>query len=490
MTERLWSIVGAVALLVLAGAVVRSAMQVGPVADSGFSVEEVSELTIASNWAGFSVDSPVKYTARILCPHRGDQCTYTATLDMAGRRIRTVNQTPIHRAAFAALVTAMMAPVQSRPTLQALGIQPTVVAPAVRTELERSQSKWSGRQWRLVDATLGSAIAFEKAIVEGWPRGFHTDDYPWVCVRVKFRDGRLLLAQSNSQQSLMVPWELGNQGLRTFEPAISRAIASLLPSDAPNVDRLRGPIPAAELSDMVQSALYPALGVIDAEDRIGSVVAALRSRFELRQIYFDNHDTDWIAMRWGGFVKGDRFVHAVLHRPGTPDNLEVALLLDVNAKSAATIVATVAQTDKVLQRVLESPFLMRFVHERPSEKVNVRVVDGVSFGPAAQGFFAEDMHLVHRPVLLGEVRAVAQDVTLVETDVGGRDAMWLLLPRGRLILWYARSAPDSTQGLMLWHLKEFAGGRCEPVVDDPSPNIDIPCIGQEVTEDGKVLSAR
>ena len=490
MTERVRSVVGAVALLVLVGTVVRSAMQFGPAAESGFPVEEVSELTITSNWAGLSDASPAKYTARILCPHRGDQCTYTATFDLAGRRTRTVNQTPIHRAAFVALVTAMLAPVQSRPTLRALGIRPAVVAPAVRTELARSHSNWSDRQWRLVDATLGSAIAFEKAIVEGWPQGFHTDDYPRVCVRVKFRDGRLLLAQSNSQQSLMVPWELGTQGLRTFDPAISRATASLLPSDVPNVDRLRGPFPAAELSEMVQSALHPALGVIDAEDRIGTVVAALRSRFELRQVHFDNHDADWIAMRWGGYVKGDRFVHAVLHRPGTPDNLEVALLLDGNAKAAATIVATVVQADKVLQRVLESPLLIRFVHERPSEKVNVRVVDGVSFGPSAQGLFYEDMQAVHRPVLLGEVRAVAQDVTLVETDVGGRDAMWLLLPRDRLILWYARHEPDSTQGLMLWHLKEFAGGRCKPVVDDPSPIIDIPCIGQEVKEDGKVLSAR
>src|SRR5258708_15930758 len=193
--------------------------------------------------SGWRAAPPASYTARFLGPQRGDRVTYTATFDVAGRRTRTITQTPIHRAAFVALVTAMLAPVQSRPTLRALGIRPAVVAPAVRTELARSHSNWSDRQWRLVDATLGSAIAFEKAIVEGWPQGFHTDDYPRVCVRVKFRDVRLLLAQSNSQQSLMVPWELVTQGLRTFYPAIRRVTSSSFPRTLPKFDNSSATFP-------------------------------------------------------------------------------------------------------------------------------------------------------------------------------------------------------------------------------------------------------
>src|SRR5258708_38120134 len=70
VTERVRSVVGAVAVLVPVGTVVRSAMQFGPAAESGLPVEEGSEPTITPNWAGPSEATPTKYTARILCLHR------------------------------------------------------------------------------------------------------------------------------------------------------------------------------------------------------------------------------------------------------------------------------------------------------------------------------------------------------------------------------------------------------------------------------------
>ena len=80
----------------------------------------------------------------------------------------------------------------------------------------------------------------------GW-----TDDSPSVRVEITLRGGDKIVATSTRQPPLMLPWHVEYQGRawQTFNPAISRAVAAVLPPGFVERDRLSGEDLEAYLAD-------------------------------------------------------------------------------------------------------------------------------------------------------------------------------------------------------------------------------------------------
>jgi hypothetical protein len=72
--------------------------------------------------------------------------------------------------------------------------------------------------------------------------GSTTDDYPAVEVDLTLSDGEKVTLRSTAQPPLMLPWTIIRRGKTavSFDPAISRAIAALLPPEFKNRRRLAG----------------------------------------------------------------------------------------------------------------------------------------------------------------------------------------------------------------------------------------------------------
>lgn len=70
--------------------------------------------------------------------------------------------------------------------------------------------------------------------------GIHLDNEPSVRVEVRFGDGRREVVASYSAHPFMIPWRRRNDDVATYDTAIGRAVAALLPPDALNWTQLAG----------------------------------------------------------------------------------------------------------------------------------------------------------------------------------------------------------------------------------------------------------
>ncbi|MBN6111899.1 hypothetical protein [Xanthomonas bonasiae] len=74
-----------------------------------------------------------------------------------------------------------------------------------------------------------------------------TDDYPFVVVKIVFRNRPPIVMSSDSQMALMLPWHLGVPARRPVEPSkenwsvpLSRSLQALLPAESKLFQRLDG----------------------------------------------------------------------------------------------------------------------------------------------------------------------------------------------------------------------------------------------------------
>lgn len=71
-------------------------------------------------------------------------------------------------------------------------------------------------------------------------RTITTDDYPHVRVHIRWDNRRSITIDSTAQTQFMLPWRIEPTNQQTYNVAISKAIAALVPRGAPNSDRLTG----------------------------------------------------------------------------------------------------------------------------------------------------------------------------------------------------------------------------------------------------------
>lgn len=89
---------------------------------------------------------------------------------------------------------------------------------------------------------------------------FHTDDYPHLDVRIKFKRGQTWTISSASQAPFMLPLTIrGPDGSQqqTFDADLSRAIGDLLPDTDPNRARILGKELRTGLSRALGSRIDP-----------------------------------------------------------------------------------------------------------------------------------------------------------------------------------------------------------------------------------------
>jgi hypothetical protein len=82
-----------------------------------------------------------------------------------------------------------------------------------------------------------------EAVIRGHYGSIWTDDSPSHLVRVAFAGGRVVTVRADSQYAFMLPLEVEDSAggsWETFDPALSRALAGLLPAGYPDADRLAG----------------------------------------------------------------------------------------------------------------------------------------------------------------------------------------------------------------------------------------------------------
>lgn len=122
--------------------------------------------------------------------------------------------------------------VEPRP-LQGSSISELLVS-ALLASLQRKPEPY------LCNAQLGAL----KAVIEEHYRSDWTDDGPAIRVKVILKSGVVVTADSDAQHQFMLPWAISStSGVRTektYDLAISRAIAAILPPDFMHRERLNG----------------------------------------------------------------------------------------------------------------------------------------------------------------------------------------------------------------------------------------------------------
>ena len=170
----------------------------------------VDSIRIESRWGGLGTPSDKTY--KIV--RRGDQYF---------RGDIAVSQQAVER-----LMSAMNAAPVARPTaLRALMTPQWLAATAHATAAGVPQCSAEAKrvfEKRLSDPEFALRV-MDEYFSERW-----TDDYPFVNVQVTLQTGRTMQAESHAQPALMLPWIVDEQ--ETWNPALPRAIAALLPAGA------------------------------------------------------------------------------------------------------------------------------------------------------------------------------------------------------------------------------------------------------------------
>jgi hypothetical protein len=307
----------------------------------------------------------------------------------------------------------------------------------------------------------------------------HTDDYPAASVEVVFDDDSKLVASSNSQFAYMLPWCVGTEKKGTYNSAISRAVAALMPAKTVNKDRLADDDLAGELSEAVMGEIETAYDLRGVEDRVGTDLARLRSGYRITSATIDG----WLRPEYGP----DKFdsdhpeqnLHAVLHKGSLPPNVsDEVTLRDVNGRIQG-IDGFLSSSAKYEDLVLSVPWLKQYITANPKVWVRITYVHDASLANEALGRFAADMKARGRNDLAEWARAQRTQIALIQVGVTYAESYWLVFPDKHLVLWRYQGPG----GLLKWSPSDFGEGKCA----DEGIN-DGGCSGREVSPEGTLIA--
>jgi hypothetical protein len=167
------------------------------------------------------------------------------------------------------------------PTLEGLGIsiewlqaKAESALPDRLKEADQSEKNLfldSFRDVRLIEKLLPAILG------GGW-----TDDFPEFELRVEMKDGSTVRVRSSRQNTLMLPFDIVESGGGTrlsYNAQLSRAIASLLPPEFTNRERLRGARLPDVVADKVMSEIEDQLRRLEASNKLGAELGRLEGRF-------------------------------------------------------------------------------------------------------------------------------------------------------------------------------------------------------------------
>jgi hypothetical protein len=371
------------------------------------------------------------------------------TVDCTGGVCADARGIPVAASDVNRLVLAVLAPVRPALELDGIGINAAWLSEH-RRELVTYEANdaWTPRQVALLEQTVGGLRDLELLTRAYYDGVMWTDDYPEVSAEIALAGGRAVAARSQAQKAFMVPWTVIRDGQesRTYDAAIGAAIASLLPSEAVNRDRLLGRQFATQLGGLLAAKHRSELDRIGAEDRVGADLGPVRQVGSIREMQVGcvvsidlGFCPSWIA---------------TLQPNGFPANVILELAFPVRDGHVRGL-EHIQEAISGARRAMAVPWLARYLRDHPATLAYVHFVETSSMSPQAQESFLSDLRRAGAAAAADALRALLPRVAFLEiSEIGplgldrddlqntrplgrweDRWSSWLLLPDSRMILW-------------------------------------------------------
>ncbi|MEP6899132.1 MAG: hypothetical protein ABI870_11420 [Rhodanobacter sp.] len=311
------------------------------------------KIIIRSYWAGLSPQSPFKtdlliekigndYRLTGRSSHGNGYQAKSSVATYASRKIPTNEVTH--------LVEALRAPLQPAADLASLGLTDNQLQQTLdgiwKEGTDDGSHKNVDPSLKAKAATLRESLRRPGQLVTVVTRGFsgsHTDDYPYVSVKIELANGTVLSVKSRSQQYLMLPWTTGSEGT-TYAPAISRALLALLPDKATNRERFADHIEPGELRELIDAGLSEPFDQIGAEVKAAKALMDLEAHFKVsKPAYIEPYE------------KREPQIAVTLQRLDSPANLVLSAWLQISHGALVKPDVTLARLEAELALAQAAP---------------------------------------------------------------------------------------------------------------------------------------
>lgn len=403
------------------------------------SIPDVARVTVQSHWAGYSPYSPLKTDILVSRRGSGYYLTGTTSRKRFGQPEPTRSFVPrtVSGQTVAQLVALLRAQPQSQVDPAAIGLTDRQVQQAIDREWEEAGLARLPARIRAEATALRDRLRHPAPLAAILTRGFaasHTDDFPYVAVKVELSDGTTLSICSTSQQPLMLPWKNAS-GQPTYDAAIPRAVQALLPEGATNRERLSGKITEDELQTLVEEGLTGPVGRLRAEGEAGAALQALLDHFKVGNVM----PGTW-PDRKGMYLDAD------LQLPDGPPNLVLSTRLDVRDGALIGSNHDLARIGDALALVQASKAMTARMRAEPL--LTFRMQDGWGGERLDQRtreqFVAQMTAMNKLPELRSNPDLMRGAVMVME---GKRPIYWIVLPDRRAVLWKSFGGKDAPAGM-------------------------------------------
>lgn len=433
------------------------------------STPSVTRITIQSYWAGYSPVTPVK--TDLVIERHGGGYRLSGTINRhkfaKPEPVEVVPPKVVPVVRIAALVSALRAPAQSVVDLKAIGLSPLEVQQAIDTAWQMTGLANLHAPIRAKADALRESLRQSDTLAATITRGFaawHTDDAPYVAVKVEMSDGTILSSCSTSQQAFMLPWK-DAAGEASFNTAIPVAIQALLPRGSTNRERLRSP--DVDLDELLPEGLAEQAGLLRTEDEAGPALRELEARFKVSNV-----------APLPAYEGEAPLLAADLQLNDTPANLVLSTRLPLGGGALISGKADIDRIASALTLAQSNPALLARMKASPTHQFTMSDRFGWEWLNARTSRqFVDQMQAMGK---LPELKSHPQSMQGAVMVLEGKDPIyWIVLPDHRAVLWkqYTKhvGGPDSM--------------RCAsvPVGDDVEvgPYLDDLCLGVVYDADGQ-----
>jgi hypothetical protein len=257
----------------------------------------------------------------------------------------------------------------------------------------------------------------------GW-----TDDYPSVQVDITLAGGGKVKLATRAQPPLMLPWKVasGSSEHDSWAPAISRAVAALLPAKLVNRERLAGEGLEQKLAEYGSAMVRDSTEREGADEQLGAHIEPLKRRFTIEQ--------SRVASEYSFSVQGDEVFDAWLSSPAL-GQIRFQLYLTVKDKRAASVEPFLRDADALAARLRALPWLKKYLAQHPRSFARIEYVDDRSVSTAARESVLRGLKLDGAAPVAAEIAPqLDRGVAFYIDDGGNKYAIWVLLPDGRCVL--------------------------------------------------------
>jgi hypothetical protein len=370
-----------------------------------------------------------------------------------------------------ALIAALQENVMPSPGVSNLGITSEWLKQHVGDDFQNEILKGAPNQQALFRDTF-TDLHFVQDHLSEILSSFHTDDYPFVSVRITFAQGVPLAACASGQHAFMLPWVVSGScahfdsdaGPRTvsYNANISRALAAVLPSGATNRPRLNGEGLIWDLSEYAWYSIRGSWNLLDVENKAPGALTRLKTRYSVADAELNDFDSS---------------LHVTLASDLLPTNVRYALVLPYEGNKVVGVEEFLRRGEIYGKKLISVPWLDDFIRQHSDVPVWISYEHGASMADQSLRAFLADMHKIGRDDLAEQVKLAGDDATHLIVGERFYGADWILMPDHRLLLW--RFNENRPRSLLRWSPSNFGTRSCA----DFQPYY---CVGAVISPSGEL----